>query len=114
MGVVTARDLTESPAVSEVVLGDVDVKKAEQIAKWIGNKKVPVRQVGDKTSLVKAMKETDAVANTVPYHLDLEMIKATMEAGKDLTDLGARGTCKNRREHKRDNPEKSPTLVPSG
>lgn len=88
MGMVTARDLAESSAVSEVVLGDVDVKKADQVVKWIGSKKVSVRQVGDKASLVKAMKEADAVANAAPYHLNLEMMKSAIEAGKDLTDLG--------------------------
>lgn len=88
MGMVTARDLAESPAVSEVILGDVDTKKAEGVAKWIGSKKVSVRQVGDTTSLLRAMKEADAVANATPYHLNLEMMKAAIEAKKDLTDLG--------------------------
>jgi len=88
MGMVCARDLAESPAVSEVILGDVDVKKAENVAKWIGSKKVSVKQVGDKTSLIKAMKEADAVANATPYHLNLEMTKTAIEAKKDLTDLG--------------------------
>jgi len=88
MGMVSARDLAESPAVSEVIIGDVDVKKAENVAKWIGSKKVSVKQVGDKTSLLKAMKEADAVANATPYHLNLEMTKTAIEAKKDLTDLG--------------------------
>lgn len=88
MGMVTARDLAESPTVSEVILGDVDIKKAEHVAKWIGSKKVSVKQVGDKTSLLKALKEADAVANATPYHLNLEMMKAAIEAKKNLTDLG--------------------------
>jgi len=88
MGMVTARDLAESQSVSEVILGDVDTKKAEHVAKWIESKKVSVKQVGDRASLLKAMKEADAVANATPYHLNLEMTKNAIEAKKDLTDLG--------------------------
>jgi len=88
MGMVTARDLAESPAVSEVILGDVDIKKAKHVAKWIGSRKVSVKQMGDRSSLLKEMKESDAVANATPYHLNLEMMKAAIEAKKDLTDLG--------------------------
>jgi lysine 6-dehydrogenase len=88
MGMVTARDLAESPTVSEVILGEVDIKKAEHVARWIGSKKVSVKQLGDKASLLKAMKDVDAVANATPYHLNLEMTKTAIEAKKDLTDLG--------------------------
>lgn len=88
MGMVTARDLAESPAVSEIILGDVDIKKAEHVAKWIRSKKVSVKKIGDKASLLKAMREADAVANATPYHLNFEMTKTAMEAKKDLTDLG--------------------------
>lgn len=88
MGMVTTRDLAESPAVSEVILGDVGIKKAEHVTKRIGSDKVSIRRVGDKASLLKAMKEADAVANATPYHLNLEMTKTAIEAKKDLTDLG--------------------------
>ena len=88
MGMVTARDLAESPEVSEVILGEVDIKKAEHVAKWTGSKKVSVKQVRDKASLLKAAKEADAVANATPYHLNFEMTKTAIEAKKDLTDLG--------------------------
>jgi len=88
MGMVTARDLAESPTVSEVVLGDVDIKKTKHVAKWIGSRKVSIKQMGDRSSLLKAMKKADAVANATPYHLNLEMMKAAIEAKKDLTDLG--------------------------
>jgi lysine 6-dehydrogenase len=88
MGMVTARDLAESPEVSEVIIGDMDIKKAENVAKWIGSKKVSLKQVSNKATLLKAMKEVDVVANATPYHLNLEMTKTAMETKKDLTDLG--------------------------
>jgi len=88
MGMVTARDLAESSAVSKVIIGDLDIKKVEHVAKWIGSEKVSVRRVSDKASLLKAMKEANAVANATPYHLNLEMTKTAIEAKKDLTDLG--------------------------
>jgi lysine 6-dehydrogenase len=88
MGMVTARDLAESPEVSEVIIGDMDIKKAEHVAKWIGSKKILVKKVGDEASLLKAIEEADAVANATPYHLNLKMTKTAIEAKKDLTDLG--------------------------
>jgi len=90
MGTVTVRDLTESPDVTEVIVGDVSIERANQLKSLVGSEKISVRQVdvSNHTDLVEAMKGADAVANATPYHLNIPIMKAVMKAGKDLTDLG--------------------------
>ncbi len=90
MGMVTVRDLAETPEVSEVIIGDVNLEKAEKIAEWAGKEKISIRKVDISSieSLVSAMKEADAVANAAPYHLNLTVTRAAIQAKKNLTDLG--------------------------
>ncbi|MFP3984484.1 MAG: saccharopine dehydrogenase family protein [Candidatus Bathyarchaeia archaeon] len=90
MGMVTVRDLTESPQVSEVIIGDASVKQAETVAKWAGSEKVSLRRVdiADSKGLAMAISDVDAVANAAPYNLNLHVTRAAIEAQKPLTDLG--------------------------
>ncbi|MFQ6068385.1 MAG: saccharopine dehydrogenase family protein [Candidatus Bathyarchaeia archaeon] len=90
MGMVTVRDLAESPEVSEVIIGEASLKQAEKVAKWTGSEKVSIREVNvtDHKSLIDAISEADAIADATPYHLNLRVTKAAMETGKPLTDLG--------------------------
>ncbi|MEM2917591.1 MAG: saccharopine dehydrogenase C-terminal domain-containing protein [Candidatus Bathyarchaeia archaeon] len=90
MGMVTVRDLAESPHVSEVVIGDSNIEKAKQVAKWAGSEKVSIQKI-DATnleSLVEVVKQVDAVANALPYHLNLQVTEAALKAKRNLTDLG--------------------------
>ncbi len=90
MGRITVRDLTESPIVSEVVIGETNLKQAENVAKWAGSEKVSSHKV-DVTSrekLIKFISDADVVANAAPYHLNMDVTKAAIEAKKPLTDLG--------------------------
>jgi len=90
MGMVTVRDLAESPEVSEVIIGDVNMEKARKVAEWAGEEKISIRKVdiSSMESLIPAMQDADAVANAAPYHLNLAVTKAAIKAGKNLTDLG--------------------------
>ena len=90
MGMVTVRDLAETPEVSEVIIGDVNIEKAEKVAEWAGKEKISIRKVDISSveSLTSIMKDVDAVANAAPYHLNLTVTKAAIQAQKNLTDLG--------------------------
>jgi saccharopine dehydrogenase-like NADP-dependent oxidoreductase len=90
MGMVTVRDLAESPEVSEVVIADANVEKAKQVQSWAGSKKISITKldVSDTKGLVEAMQKADVVANAAPYHLNLTIAKAAIEAKRNLTDLG--------------------------
>jgi len=90
MGMVTTRDLAESPAVSEVILCDANMERAKEVAGWVASDKLSIRRVdiASQESLVDAVRDADAVANATPYHLNLVVTKSAIKAGKDLTDLG--------------------------
>lgn len=90
MGTVTVRDLAESPDVSKVIVGDVSIERANQLKGLVGSEKVSVRRVdvSNHAGLVDAMKEADAVANATPCHLNIQIMKTAMKAGRNLTDLG--------------------------
>lgn len=90
MGMVTVRDLAESPEVTEVTVADANLEQAEKIARWSGSAKaVPYEvDVCDHEELVNALREADAVASATPYHLNLQVMDAAIEARKPLTDLG--------------------------
>jgi len=90
MGMVTTRDLAESPEVSEVVVGDTSPNRMDEVKRWARSEKLSSKlvDVANRRSLVKAMMGVDAVANATPYHLNLHVMKAAMQAGKSLVDLG--------------------------
>jgi len=90
MGAVTVRDLAQSPDVSNVIIGNVSIARANQLKSSIGSEKVSVTRVdvSNRSCLVEAMKEADAVANATPYHLNVQIMKAAMKARRNLTDLG--------------------------
>lgn len=90
MGMVTTRDLIESPGVAEVVVGDTSPNRMEEIKRWTNSEKLSTKLVDvlNRRDLVKVMEKVDAVANAIPYHLNLHVMKAAMQSGKDLVDLG--------------------------
>lgn len=90
MGMVTVRDLAESPLVSEVVIGEANMGQAKKVAEWTQSEKIVTRKVNitDRDGLVKAVSDVDAIANAAPFHLNLHVTKAAIEASKPLTDLG--------------------------
>lgn len=90
MGMVTVRDLTESPEVSEVIIADANVEKAKQVQNWTKSKKVSITKldITDNKNLIDTMRKADAVANAAPYHLNLAITKAAFEAKRNITDLG--------------------------
>jgi lysine 6-dehydrogenase len=90
MGMVTVRDLTENPLVSEVVIGEANIEQAKRVAEWTQSDKIVTRKVDitDQDSLVKAVSDVDAIANASPFHLNLHVTSAAIEACKPLTDLG--------------------------
>lgn len=90
MGTVTTRDLAESQYVSEIIACDVSKERLKQVTRWVGSEKLSTKQLdaSNPQNLVNTMKEVDAVANALPYHLNLQIMKAAMKAKKNLTDLG--------------------------
>lgn len=90
IGSIATRALVESPEVTKVIIGDLAMEKARQLAAQIGNEKLSIQEVNvtDRLGLVRAMKGIDAVVNATWYEFCLEVTKASIEAGVNMTDLG--------------------------
>lgn len=90
MGMVTVRDLAESPEVSEVIIADANIEKAKKVQDWTGSEKTAITKldVSDNRTLVEVMGKAEVVANAAPYHLNLAITKAAIEARRNMTDLG--------------------------
>lgn len=91
MGQVTVRDLVESDAVTSVLVGDVDVARAEQLKQQLG---APAKvscakaDVSDAASLAGVLTTFDCVINCTPYYFNLNVMEAALQAGCHYLDLG--------------------------
>jgi len=90
-GSVLVRDLIESHEVSEVVAGDIDIRKLKQCINKLASEKVRAEQIDvtNHAKLVKLMKGGfDVVANALPWTYSLDVAKAAIEANINCVDLG--------------------------
>jgi lysine 6-dehydrogenase len=90
IGTALLKDLSSCEEVSEVVAGDVDVKTVKRKLEGLKSAKMrPERvDVKDRKSLKKILAEDfDVVASSLPSALNYDVIKTTIEAGVNYTDV---------------------------
>jgi saccharopine dehydrogenase-like NADP-dependent oxidoreductase len=90
MGCATVYDLAGSKMVSEIVVGDFDLPRAEEVAKKYGSGKaravfVDVRNTEETARLLAG---SEAVLNCTQYYWNLAVMKAALEARVNYLDLG--------------------------
>jgi saccharopine dehydrogenase-like NADP-dependent oxidoreductase len=90
MGCIAVQDLAHSEAVDEVVIADLNVERAEQVAEFIGSARLSRLQVDvrDHEALVGALRGAQTCLNATVYYANLEVMGACLEAGTHYTDLG--------------------------
>jgi saccharopine dehydrogenase-like NADP-dependent oxidoreductase len=90
MGCITVQDLAHSEGVDEVVIGDRDMERAQQVADIVGSPKVTLAEVDvrDHEALVTLLDGTDSCVNATVYYFNLDVMGACLEAGVHYTDLG--------------------------
>jgi saccharopine dehydrogenase-like NADP-dependent oxidoreductase len=90
MGQITVRDLAESDDVSRVIVGDNNLEAALAFARSLGSPKVSIEpcDVTDHGSTVRLMKTSDVCVNATLYRFNLLVMRAAMEAGVSMLDLG--------------------------
>jgi saccharopine dehydrogenase-like NADP-dependent oxidoreductase len=90
VGRAVVKDLAEQKDVAQIVIGDLNVTKAEQLQAQLKSNKVSVRSldVSDHSKLVETMKGFDVVGNCVYYETLLEVTQAAIEAKVHVADLG--------------------------
>jgi saccharopine dehydrogenase-like NADP-dependent oxidoreductase len=85
MGSVTVRDAARSAGVEEVRIVDRDGERARDLAAAIGLGTVRVAPAGE---LAEAVRGCDAVVNAASHTLNLDVMRACLEAGAHYADLG--------------------------
>ncbi len=84
------RDLASSPEVSQMTLLDLDGGRAAEVAGTYGGGKAGSQQVDatDVDGLARAVEEADVLVNSASYRINLEAMRACLEAGCHYLDLG--------------------------
>lgn len=90
MGKEAARDLVQSPQVSEVGLADIDLNRAEQVCNQLHSSKLTAYAVnaGNKSELAAYMKKFDVIINALFYSFNEIVAKTAIEVGVSAVDLG--------------------------
>jgi saccharopine dehydrogenase-like NADP-dependent oxidoreductase len=90
MGRIAVRDLALNPEVDQVVIADLDVDLARQVAAILDSPKVSVQPANatDQGSLVSLLAGADSLLNATVYYFNLSVMEACLEAGVHYVDLG--------------------------
>ena len=91
VGRVAARTLAACGAFEQVVIGDIDTARAEEVRVWIGRPGVSVTRVdaGDTASVAAAIRGVDLVVNCVGpfYRFGPPVLRAALAERKDYVDV---------------------------
>ncbi len=90
MGCIAVRDLAHSKGVDQVVIADLNLERAKEVAAAIDSPRVAVAQVDatDRASLLKVLAGADCLLNATVYYFNLAVMRACLEARVHYTDLG--------------------------
>lgn len=88
MGSVTATDLATSPGVSEVVIVDADVPRAQALAGGLEGRGAALSVAGVDVPLVGSLDGCAAVVNAAGHVHNLAVMEACLAVGAHYTDLG--------------------------
>lgn len=89
MGRAASRELATNAAVSDFTIADADVETARALAAELpGDVSVRDVDVTDADALVRTIRDSDVVANALPYAFNLQVMDACLEAGAHYLDLG--------------------------
>jgi saccharopine dehydrogenase-like NADP-dependent oxidoreductase len=82
------RDLAESEEVTEMRLLDIDLPKAEAVAKEHGGDKAQARQADATGNLAEQLAGIEVLVNSASYRINLAAMRACLDAGCHYIDLG--------------------------
>lgn len=90
VGKAITKDLVAQPDVSKVVIGDINVRRAEKYLDHLGSSKASVEKVdvSDMRNLIRTMKDFDVIASCIYYGMIIPMTKAAISAKVHIADLG--------------------------
>jgi saccharopine dehydrogenase (NAD+, L-lysine-forming) len=88
-GLVCAEQLTKNPRVDEVVLADTRLDAAEAMAARVKSEKISLRKVEATKvpDLKELLKGHDLVVSSLPWQLNMKVLKAAASSGVDYIDF---------------------------
>ena len=81
-------DLAESPEVGEMVLLDLDGERAASVAGRHGGGRATARAADARAGLASELADVDVLVNTASYRINLDAMRACLEARCSYLDLG--------------------------
>jgi saccharopine dehydrogenase-like NADP-dependent oxidoreductase len=90
MGCIAVQDLAGSETVDQVVIADLNMDQAQEVASLIDSPRISLAQVDvrDHEALVELLRGADCCLNATVYYFNLEVMGACIEAGTHYTDMG--------------------------
>lgn len=90
MGSIAVQDLVKNRRVDEVVIADVNLDTAQEVATYLNSPKISIQAVdlSRHDALVSVLREADACVNATVYYTNLRVMEACLEAGTHYTDMG--------------------------
>lgn len=90
MGSVAVQDLVLNASVTEIIIADMNVQAASEIAQYLNSPKIRIERVdlSDHDALVNVLRQADACVNATVYYTNLKVMEACVEAKTHYTDLG--------------------------
>jgi len=90
MGCIAVQDLANDARVDEVVIADINLEQAREVADYLDSPKVQIKLVDihNKEEFVKALQGSDTCLNATVYYTNLDVMEACLQAGVHYTDMG--------------------------
>ncbi|GGA79144.1 saccharopine dehydrogenase family protein [Ornithinibacillus halotolerans] len=90
MGKEVTRDLIRNPNVEQVVVGDLDISRAEQVCMQLQDNRLQAvyMDTADESNFINFIKDFDVVINATVYTLNKAVAKMAIQAGVHGVDLG--------------------------
>jgi lysine 6-dehydrogenase len=82
------RDLAESEEVGDLLLLDLDVGRAQAVADAHGGPQARAVEVDARAGLAAALEGVDVLVNSASYRINLDAMRACLDAGSHYVDLG--------------------------
>jgi lysine 6-dehydrogenase len=82
------RDLAESEEVGDLLLLDLDLGRAQKVAEAHGGPRAKAAEVDARGGLAEALDGVDVLVNSASYRINLDAMRACLEAGSHYIDLG--------------------------
>jgi lysine 6-dehydrogenase len=88
IGPAVVRDLAESEEVSRLLLLDVHRERAEAVAREHGGSRAQARTAEARSGLGDHLRDCDVAVNCASYRVNLDVMRACLDAGCHYVDLG--------------------------